>query len=204
MDFDNAAASWDDDRRTARAKIIAQEIAKTIKMNKSFNALEFGCGTGLVGFNLYDKVENLILIDNSEGMIDKLNSKIEKYEIKNMKAYKLDINEEHRLTENTYDLIYTSMALHHVADTKKTLEKLHNLLKMNGYLCIVELNKDDGSFHKNEKDFNGHNGFDQQELISLMNEIKFKEITSKTFYYDEKVIDDNNIKYSLFIMVGRK
>lgn len=204
MDFDNAAINWDDERRVARAKVIAHEITKAVKITKNYNVLEFGCGTGLIGFNLYDRFDNLTLIDNSEGMIERLNFKIEKYEVKNMKAYKLDINEEHRLTANTYDLIYTSMALHHIVDTKKTLEKLYALLKKDGYLCIVELDEDDGSFHKNEKDFNGYNGFNQQSLSNLLREVGLKEISSSDFYKDQKIIDNTSIEYSLFIMVGKK
>ena len=53
--------------------------------------MEFGCGTGLISFNLTDSFKNITLVDSSKNMIDILNDKIEKYNIQNMKAYKSDI-----------------------------------------------------------------------------------------------------------------
>jgi hypothetical protein len=65
------------------------------------------------------------------------------------------------------------MALHHIIDTRNTLKNLYEMLVSDGYLCIVELVEDDGSFHKLEKDFNGHNGFNQDKLKSLLEELGF-------------------------------
>ncbi len=73
MSFDKYAITWDTEKRVNRAKIIAEEISKTIQIKKRYNALEFGCGTGLVSFNLYDKFESITLVDISKGMIDMLN-----------------------------------------------------------------------------------------------------------------------------------
>ena len=38
-----------------RAEIIAKQIADAVKSDQYYRALEFGCGTGLISFNLYDK-----------------------------------------------------------------------------------------------------------------------------------------------------
>lgn len=204
MSFDIEAINWDNEKRKVRAKVIAEEISKVTQIKKQWDALEFGCGTGLVSFNLYDKFENITLVDISKGMIEMLNSKIEKYEINTMKAYQIDINKEHNLSENNYDIIYSSMALHHIIDTDTTLKSLYRLLKKDGYLCIVDLDEEDGSFHKEEKDFIGHNGFNQKVLKNLMLKIGYKEFEINTFYNDEKTVEGRNVKYSLFCMVGRK
>jgi len=204
MDFDGKAINWDNKKRESRAKVIAEEISKVTQIKKQYNALEFGCGTGLVSFNLYDKFENITLVDTSKGMIDMLKLKIDKYKINNMKACQIDINKEQMLPENHYDIIYTSMALHHIIDTETALKNLHRLLKKNGCLCIVDLDEDDGDFHREEKDFNGHDGFNQNVLNSLLLKIGFKEIESNTFYNDVKIVGSMKVSYSLFLMVGRK
>jgi ubiquinone/menaquinone biosynthesis C-methylase UbiE len=204
MSFDIDSITWDDERRAKRGKLIAEEIDKSIQIKKHYTALEFGCGTGLLSFCLNDKFERITLVDTSQGMIDVLNSKIEKCKVNNMKAYQIDINKNHILPENSYDVIYTSMALHHIIDTKTTIKNLYRLLKKNGYLCIIELDEEDGSFHKEEKDFNGHNGFNKNSLKNLLLEIGFKEIQANTFYNDEKLVGEMKVKYSLFLMVGRK
>ena len=54
MSFDNYAKTWDTEKRINRAKIISNEISNSIDIHKNYSAMEFGCGTGLVSFNLYD------------------------------------------------------------------------------------------------------------------------------------------------------
>ncbi|WP_321994074.1 class I SAM-dependent methyltransferase [Clostridium butyricum] len=204
MDFDIQSITWDDERRKNRAKLIAQEISKSIQIEKQYTALEFGCGTGLISFCLNDKFEMITLVDTSKGMVDVLNSKINEFEIDNMKAYQIDINESNILPENSYDVIYTSMALHHIVDTETTIKNLYKLLKSDGYLCIIDLDEEDGSFHKEEKDFNGHNGFNQNVLKNVLLEIGFKEVETNTFYEGLKVVEEMKVKYSLFLMIGKK
>ena len=92
MNFDIESITWDDERRKNRAKLIAEEISKSIQIEKQYTALEFGCGTGLISFCLNDKFEIITLVDTSKGMVDVLNSKIETFKINNMKAYQIDIN----------------------------------------------------------------------------------------------------------------
>jgi len=204
MDFDIQSITWDDERRKNRAKLIAQEISKSIQIEKQYTALEFGCGTGLISFCLNDKFEMITLVDTSKGMVDVLNSKINEFEIDNMKAYQIDINESNILPENSYDVIYTSMALHHIVNTETTIKNLYKLLKSDGYLCIIDLDEEDGSFHKEEKDFNGHNGFNQNSLKNVLLEIGFKEVETNTFHEDLKVVEEMKVKYSLFLMIGKK
>lgn len=204
MNFDIQSITWDDERRKNRAKLIAQEISESIQIEKQYTALEFGCGTGLISFCLNDKFEMITLVDTSKGMVDVLNSKIKAFEIDNMKVYEIDINENNILPEHSYDVIYTSMALHHIIETKATIKNLYRLLKLNGYLCIVDLDEEDGSFHKEERDFNGHNGFNQNVLKNILLEIGFKEVDTNTFYEDLKVVEEMNVKYSLFLMIGKK
>lgn len=203
MDFDIQSITWDDERRKNRAKLIAQEISKSIHIEKQYTALEFGCGTGLISFCLNDKFEMITLVDTSKGMVDVLNSKINEFEIDNMKAYQIDINESNILPENSYDVIYTSMALHHIVDTETTIKNLYKLLKSDGYLCIIDLDEEEGSFHKEEKDFNGHNGFNKNALKNVLLEIGFKEVETNTFYEDVKVVEEMKVKYSLFLMIGK-
>lgn len=203
MDFNNQSLSWDNEKRVKRAKVIADEIAAAVELRANFCAMEFGCGTGLISFNLNNKVKEITCIDTSQGMIDIVKTKIQKQQVINIKPYLCNINEDDQFKPE-YDLIYTSMALHHIVDIETTLTNLYKLLKQEGYLCIVDLDEDDGNFHKLEEDFTGHHGFNQPELQKVLERIGYHEVESHTFYHDVKPIDDSSVKYSLFIMVGRK
>jgi ubiquinone/menaquinone biosynthesis C-methylase UbiE len=203
MNFDEKAITWDNDNRINRAKIISEEISKSIEIKKSYKALEFGCGTGLVSFDLLGKFENISLVDTSKGMIEILNSKIQQNEIKNMTAFQLDINNQ-KILMGKYDVIYTSMALHHIKDIEEVLKNLYELLNPNGYICIIDLDEEDGRFHSDDKTFDGHNGFNQNKLKLLMGKIGFKNIEAHNFYNGIKVIGHENIEYTLFLMKGNK
>ena len=132
-------------------------------------------------------------------MIEVLNEKIKLSKVSNMTAIHTDINNDPPILDK-FDLIYTSMALHHIKDIETTLNTLYNLLSKSGHLCIVDLVKDDGSFHKDESDFDGHNGFDQNELALLLNKIGFHDVSSKVIYNDLKDVSGVKSKYSLFLM----
>jgi 2-polyprenyl-3-methyl-5-hydroxy-6-metoxy-1,4-benzoquinol methylase len=203
MSFDEYAKNWDTEKRINRAKVIAKEIANAIDVERNCSAMEFGCGTGLISFNLHEKFKKITLIDSSKGMIGILNSKINKYKINNMTAKNLDISNENAVDES-FDVIYNSMVLHHIHDVRAMVKSFYELLNSNGCLCIVDLNEEDGSFHKNYLEFDGHNGFEQEELKAILAHAGFEDIESNTFYFDEKVVEGKKISYSLFLMKAYK
>jgi ubiquinone/menaquinone biosynthesis C-methylase UbiE len=217
MNFDAAAAGWDTDRRTKRARIIADRIAGAIGADGRMRALEFGCGTGLVSFFLKDRLGRITLVDTSRGMIEVLEQKIREARIGNMTALQMDINACHALEgaapesagreglpDEEFDAVYTSMALHHVREIDPALRALYKSIRKNGRLCIVDLMEEDGSFHKEDKDFDGHNGFNPEQLKSVLEKLGFTGVASEVFYNDIRVIEDRKIPYSLFIMTGTK
>lgn len=203
MSFDNYAKTWDTEERIDRAKIVANEISKSIDINKNYSAMEFGCGTGLVSFNLYDRFKSITLVDSSKGMIDILESKIDKYNVNNMVPYHLDILSGNSI-DMKFDVIYNSMVLHHIPDTEAIIKTFYELLNEDGYICIVDLDEEDGSFHKNYSDYDGHNGFSQEDLKNILVNAGFKDVESNTFFYGEKIMGEEKVNYSLFLMKARK
>lgn len=201
MKFDKEALNWDDEVRIRRAKAIADEISCEIGERYIDTALEFGCGTGLISFNIYNRIGHIDLIDSSSGMISILKEKISSKGVTNMDPIFGDITAGDFL-ERKYDLIYTSMVLHHIVDIDNILRILQGLLNENGLICIVDLDEEDGSFHLGEVNYEGHNGFNQEELKSKLIKAGYKNPESRTFYRDIKIIGDVKVPYSLFIMTG--
>lgn len=204
MSFDKIASKWDSDRRIKRANVISQEIKKYLDLGSSQfdTALEFGCGTGLISFNLHDLFKKVMMIDVSEGMIEVLNSKIEESKVNNMHSMLADLHELNKI-EETYDIIYSSMVLHHIPEYKKALKTIRRLLNEDGYLCIVDFNALDQAFHKSESKFDGHHGFEVPTLEKTLRELGYKDIESKTFYHGYKKTDEKNVEYSLFILKAK-
>ena len=203
LSFDKKAKDWDDNRRIQRSKVIVEKIIDYVNLQETFSGLEFGCGTGLISLNLYDKLGKITCIDTSSGMIKQLEDKVAEHNLDKITVTQLNINDDHDL-QSEYDIIYSSMSLHHVTSLEETLQNFYDLLQDGGQLCIVDLDKEDGSFHSQESNFLGYNGFEQKELSQLLEQVGFNNIMSETFYNDERSIGNRNIEYSLFIMKAKK
>ncbi|KAA3601487.1 MAG: class I SAM-dependent methyltransferase [Calditrichaeota bacterium] len=204
MNFDKKAQEWDKStQRLKRAEIIAKEINNFIKPNQKLNALEFGCGTGLLSFNLKNSFKTIFLADTSKGMIDVLKKKIEIQGIKNFIPLQTDLLSE-KPQFPSIDVIYTLMTLHHIPDINHTFNILNSILTMNGYFCIADLVKEDGSFHSHIKDFDGHNGFEKEELSKMLNQSGFEVKYYSECFEIEVNEDGKNLKYPLFLMICRK
>ncbi|MHC1702883.1 MAG: class I SAM-dependent methyltransferase [Tenuifilaceae bacterium] len=204
MSFDIAAQDWDNDpKKVERAVVFAKEINDYLKPNQKLNALEFGCGTGLLSFQLKDSFKTITLADSSEGMIKVLKEKIAKGGIKNFKPIHIDLINDN-LDSKDFDVIYTLMTLHHITDIHNIIKVFNSLLKVNGYLCIADLVKEDGSFHSNHDDFDGHNGFDRAQLSKILASIGFNIEFYKICFEIEKELNAEVKKYPLFLMICKK
>lgn len=204
--FDIQAKEWDNDPlKTERAITIAKEMVDFIEPNKTMNAFEFGCGTGLLSYQLKDLFGTITLADTSEGMIKVLQEKIANENIKNFEPLLADLLEDGFVVkENEYDVIYTLMTLHHILDIDKISKIFNVMLKKGGYLCIADLVKEDGSFHTHVPDFIGHNGFDRVALSAILLKNGFEIAYNKIPLEIEKEFGNKIKKYPLFLMICKK
>jgi ubiquinone/menaquinone biosynthesis C-methylase UbiE len=198
--FDHQAQNWDTAYRVERASAISEEIKKRVHFSPNDSVLEFGCGTGLISFNIIESVASLTLVDNSEGMLSVVKEKIRDLAPGKPVTLGDDIFSKN-LPLAAFDCIYTSMVLHHINNIQETGKQFSRLLKENGVLCIVDLAPDDGSFHGADPDFDGHNGFDPEELSKEFEQYGFSEHYRAVFYSNTKEIWGRNVPYSLFILV---
>ncbi len=202
--FDKQARDWDNDpKKTERAILIAKEINDFIKPNQKLNALEFGCGTGLLSFQLKDVFKTITLADNSKGMIRVLEEKILNSKIKNFIPLYIDSAEDD-LKKKEYDVIYTLMTLHHITDVDNILSVFNSVLKSDGYLCIADLVQEDGSFHAHLEDYKEHNGFDRKELNAILSKNGFEVKYDKICFEIVKTVNNELKKYPLFLMICKK
>lgn len=203
--FDHAAATWDDDpERRERARLLAERLLPIIRRYGLRTALDYGAGTGLVGFELAGYLEHITLMDASAGMIDQAGRNIHSRGLdKRMRALQTDL----LVTPgpDRYDLIYTLLTLHHIDDTEAIIRAFYDHLTPGGLLCIADLEEEDGSFHAAFPDFDGHNGFDPDALLALLEYVGFTEVDYQPlFSIDREEEDGSQRSYPLFLLTGRK
>jgi len=202
MSFDDKATHWDGDPKKAdRANNVASAIRGQIPLTATTRVLEYGCGTGLLGFALRPVVGEMILADCAPGMLSVVEQKIAAGHFDKVSTLRLDLSED-PLPDQRFDLLCSLMTLHHVSDYQGLLASFLPLLNPGGYLCLADLDTEDGSFHG--CDFSGHQGFDRQELKGVLTRIGFVDIDFSTVFEVERGEQEALKRYPVFLMVCRR
>jgi ubiquinone/menaquinone biosynthesis C-methylase UbiE len=169
-------------------------------------ALDFGSGSGLLSFPLKDELGAITLKDTSAGMLAVAEEKIAALGVTNMRTRLTDLTAgpppEAPRDDERYDLIYSSMTLHHIPDTDAILGTFHHLLNPGGWLCIADLDREDGSFHGIEVDV--HHGFEREELAQKVMRAGFGTPRFDTVFEIVKETENGARSYPVFLMVARR
>jgi ubiquinone/menaquinone biosynthesis C-methylase UbiE len=202
-EFDKKALIWEKDPvRALNAKKVADEIIKAIGTSSMLSGFEYGCGTGLVSFNLQSSLKHIVMADSSKGMVKVTSEKIEQSGVTNMSVIEADLTSG-LIDDRKYGLIYTMLTMHHIEDVKKMLLTFNRMLENGGYLFIADIDKEDGSFHG--VDFTGHKGFDRLELLNWCKSAGFSGIDFMTVTTIVREQSDGSKKvYPVFLMRCRK
>lgn len=202
MSFDEKAKTWDENpMHAARTQAVAEGIRARVPLSASMRAFEYGCGTGLLSYALRPDLGDITLADSSDGMLEVLRGKIAADGTGNMRPMKLDLSVD-PLPQERYDIVYTAMTFHHVADIDRMLRDLFALLAVPGYLCVADLDAEDGSFHG--AGFDGHNGFDRDDLRRRAGAAGFRSIDFSSVYRIARGEGPERREYPVFLMVAEK
>lgn len=194
--FERMADKYDTSERIQIAKLASDAIREYLVEAKNKKAIDFGCGTGLVGLNLLSHFSSVLFLDTSQNMTDIVKQKIADYKIQNADTLCFDFEKE-SLSDLHADYIFMAQVLLHIKDIELVLSRLYDVLNAGGHLIIVD-------FDKNEAVVSDmvHNGFEQEKLMDLMTKIGYKDIQSNTFYTGSKIFMGQDA--SLFVLDSQK
>lgn len=197
--FDNAARNWDkDSKHLERANATFDVIRKNVPISAETNCLDFGCGTGLLGIHFCECAGKVDFFDDSEGMRAVLKDKLSESDYSDARVVEPEVFTESE--KNHYDLIMALMVMHHIVDVDRQIEAFSRLLTPGGYLCVADLEKENGSFHSHIDGFTGHHGFDPAELADLCLAHGLETAHLETYFTVKKA----DKEYPLFILILRK
>jgi 2-polyprenyl-3-methyl-5-hydroxy-6-metoxy-1,4-benzoquinol methylase len=201
MDFNRYAANWDDKGRIERAIALAKLIEEKIPLDARGAALDFGCGTGLIAFELAEAIKTIYCYDSSSEMLKVLSGKITSSGIQNLIVLTEDPAQGAEF-DKSFDVIYSSMVFHHVENPAAALRGLIRLLRPGGKFIMLDLNLDDGSFHEAMADFDGRDGFSHAEIREMLSAASLSEIEVETVFHGKRQLQNGWYDYSLFRAVG--
>ena len=176
--FDARAQEWDKNQRRRQT---AQKVASAIKEclpGGYYDILDFGCGTGLVSFELVDLAKSITGLDTSAKMVEEFNKKSDDPHIR---AYQTRLED----LPGSFDLIVSSMTFHHIEDIDTLIHNLAKKLRPEGFVCVADLVSEDGSFHSDNQGVH-HFGFDPRRLAKTFERHGFVKRCSKIVHTIQK------------------
>lgn len=194
--FDEMAARYDTPGRDEVAGVIAGALEKRIGPAADKAAIDYGCGTGLVGLRLAGRFASLLMVDSSPQMIEQVRGKIEAAGLTNVDTLCADFSAA--LPKGlSADIIFLAQVLLHIPDTAGVLRRLYRLLHPGGRFFIVDFDRDEAIVHERV-----HGGFVQADLIALAEATGFEAAKAETFYHGKSLFMNRDA--SLFLLEAGK
>ncbi|PID21343.1 hypothetical protein CSV61_08905 [Sporosarcina sp. P3] len=183
------------EKRMELVNVIVEEVRPLLRGNESKKLVDYGSGSGLVSLELTDLVDSIVLVDSSKQALQDAEDKISARGITNCEVLYSDFTED--MPELQADIVFVSLVLLHIPDTKLILQKLFSILPTDGQLIIVDFDKNKKVSHPKI-----HSGFTHNEIKNILTEVGFTSSTCKTFYHGKQLFTNQDA--SMFIATSGK
>ncbi|MDH5571560.1 MAG: class I SAM-dependent methyltransferase [Gammaproteobacteria bacterium] len=195
--FTEKAQEWDANEMIKMlSTAVGASILQHIPLHDAMRVMDFGAGTGLISSQIAPRVKKIVAVDISEAMLTKLMSKPElknKVEIICQDILESPLNEK-------FDLIMSAMAMHHVKDTARLIQRFAEHLHPCALIALADLDKEDGSFHPQDVQGVFHSGFDRNELQTILENSGFEKINFVTAH----TVNKNGKQFPIFLVTATK
>ena len=183
--------------RVNNVHTIADAILEKISYDKEHTHLmDFGSGTGLLTSQIAPYVRKITTVDVSASMNEALKAKLPTMLCE---ISMLELNLTNAELEEQYDGIISSMTIHHVEDVPALFDKFYRLLKSGGTIALADLDKEDGSFHKEDTGV-FHFGFEQDTFASWAKQAGFENVHIEIVSVAKKPYGE----YPIFLLTASK
>lgn len=180
---------------------IRRAILRHISLGPDMDVLDFGCGTGLLSLPWAPQVRSLTGADTSQGMLEVFRTKARNQGSTNVQTFHLQPGGR---LDGLYDVVFSSMAFHHVQDIGDLLADLFRILKAPGHLCVADLDPDGGKFHDDPTGV-FHSGFDRSAMMERFRKAGFHPVREATAAEMKKTGADGSLRrFTIFLITGEK
>jgi predicted TPR repeat methyltransferase len=194
--FDKKAKDWDKGATRVNGTLtIAEAIASRYNFHNEMEVLDFGVGTGLLGFEIAKKVKKVYGVDTSTQMLEKVKEK--NSEELSIEPILQDIIQTP--LEKCFDALVSSMTLHHIEDLELFFSTIYNNIKEDGFIAIADLELEDGTFHSDNTGV-FHFGFEEELLLNVAQKCGFKDVVFENI----NTINKPHKDFGVFLLTARK
>jgi len=171
--FENKAKEYEKEApRVNNVKNIANGILKQITFTKDMHIMDFGSGTGLLTEQIASLVSVITCVDMSKSMNEVLRAKKDSFPC-DLEILELDLSTAN--IDKRFDVIVSSMTIHHVDNVSALFKKFYYMLEDGGSIALADLETEDGSFHTSDTGV-FHFGFDKEWFLQTAKDAGFKDL----------------------------
>jgi cyclopropane fatty-acyl-phospholipid synthase-like methyltransferase len=182
--------------RTQNVDNIGKSILTKLSFSKEMHVMDFGSGTGLLLSQIAPFVSEITAVDISSSMNGVLQSKMDAIDCK---LHILEVDLTTTTLNQKFDVIVSSMTMHHIENVEEIFKTLYTLLHENGTIAIADIDTEDGSFHTEDTGF-FHLGFDRNEFLKIAENAGFRDLKIQT----ASVMVKPTGNYPVFLLTGKK
>jgi ubiquinone/menaquinone biosynthesis C-methylase UbiE len=142
--FQNWANEYDNTLgKVKRHHMLLDLVVNSSGVQANDYVLDIGCGTGLLSLKFLKKVDCTIYgIDSSSAMLKIFKEKIKKLHLSDRITCRLESAENLSFPNESFDIIASTVTLHHIKNKLPTIKKIYKKLKPGGKLVIGDMDVD--------------------------------------------------------------
>ena len=136
-DYDNTLGKVD------RHQLLLNLVVELSNVKNGQRVLDIGCGTGLLSLKFLEKAGCSVTgVDSSPEMLLIFRNKIKKLALSARIVCKLENAKALDFKSNTFDVVASTVTLHHLTDKFHTIKKIHEILKPEGRFVLGDIDMD--------------------------------------------------------------
>lgn len=171
--FDSIAEKWNIIRSDYFEERLKYKILSITNIKDKVVA-DLGCGTGFVSLALVNEASIVFSVDNSSNMLKQLRANVLDKNYKNLYLIKSSLDSL-SLFDESVDIVFINMALHHIKDAKNAISEMHRVLKKDGVVIISDVMEHNGEWAREEM-FDEWLGFSNKQIENWLEEASFNNI----------------------------
>jgi ubiquinone/menaquinone biosynthesis C-methylase UbiE len=201
--FNQIAGKWDEVRTTLFSENVRKVAVKYAEVKRGLVAADIGAGAGFITEELLRNGLNVIAVDQSLEMVNEM-----KKRFSNSKdaEFRLGESESLPLNNESVDLVFANMYLHHVETPAKAIKEMVRILKPGGKLIITDADEHNYEFLRTEQ----HDvwlGFKREDIRSWFSDAGLADI--KVDCVGENCCPTSEssgekVEISIFVAMGKK
>ena len=142
--FNSIAKDWNK-IRVSYFKDELRELAINSVNIKNKTILDLGSGTGFISLRVAKESNIVFPLDASTNMLKELYASAKKENLTNIYPIK-GVAEDLPIFDESVDIIFMNMALHHVANPNKAIKEMFRVLKIGGTVVITDVEEHSGEW----------------------------------------------------------